>query len=119
MNALALLLLAMLLPPTPLVFESVDEIAVVQVGDSSFARVVFIRDGQAFADRMHSVDMHVSHNGQRFVLQFDDYCHGRVERIIEADRYSFTRLPEVIDADGQSRDWWAMDKRMTDLKRPD
>jgi hypothetical protein len=104
----------------PIVHEEVDEIVIVQTGDNSFARVYFLRDDLVFADRLFSTDMHWSHNGQRFVLSWDDYCHGRIARIVEADRYSFVRMPELPrDESGQSRDWWAMNKNMRDLKRPE
>ncbi len=108
------------IPSSPMVYEEVDLILIVQTGENSFARVYFIRDDMVFADRLFSSDMHWSHNGRNFVLTWEDYCHGRISRVVEAKQYSFLRMPELPrDENSRSRDWWAMNKNMRDLKRPE
>ncbi|MEK6236460.1 MAG: hypothetical protein N2C14_17265 [Planctomycetales bacterium] len=102
--------------PPAVVRETVEEICVLRVKNRFQAKVVFVRDGKAFAERMYRPEeMLFTARGDRFRLVWLDYGH--VLREVEAERFSALALPEdPLDCPGP---WWAMWRNMRDLKAPD
>lgn len=103
----------------PLVHEEVDEVIIVYREKQTIARVYFIRDQQILADRLKTSEMHWGVRNDRFFLTWDDYCRGRVVRVIEFDYFSTVVIPaDYPYASTSAQPWWGMGRNMRDLKQP-
>lgn len=103
----------------PLIHEEVDEVVIVYRENQTIARVYFIRDHQILADRLKTTEMYWGVRNDRFFLTWDDYCRGRVVRIIEFDRFSSVIIPaDEPYASTNAQPWWGMGRNMRDLKQP-
>lgn len=107
-------------PGLPVVEEDVDEIMVVSITrpDSmvTFERVIFIRDGKAFANRLLVEEMYWSMEGQKFVLTWDDYWSAH-RRVSSPKLSQWNTDYDWVDA-MQTGPWWVANRAMTDLRQP-
>lgn len=112
MGAFFALLLLCCDEPKPTVVEAYDTVAIVHAEQYDSQRVFFIRAGKVIADRFLADDMHVTAQGPEFVLEWEDRtCHRRIH-------FRAVILTHISHHADDSGEWWAQQRRMTDLKEP-
>ena len=100
----------------PTVRESVDELVILRLTDSEYARVIFWRDGKPLATRLLlEDDMVFTTAGDKFQLCWVDL--GRCHRVIDATHFSVW-ICEIDPTIEGALEWWNQARRMTDLKEP-
>ena len=98
----------------PVVEEAYDEIVVITFIGRDSPHIFFIRNGRVIATRVLQEEMLFFAQDGKFFLEWDDYwsCH----RIIEFKTFiSFVTEGEPHSENGP---WWAMGRKMVDLKQP-